>query len=237
MKYLNYGMATLVLIVVGLVQCSNNSKKSNWAWLFHDTSIAAWRSTHGNEFPEQGWKVGENELTVLAATGTTPAGTDIITKDQFSNFELELEIKLTEGANSGIKYFVSDQYQGKKGKYLGLEYQLIDDEKHADAKLGKDGNRTMASLYDLIPASKDKHVNPPGTWNKIRIMVNGAHVQHWLNGEKVLEYNRESESFRELLSQSKYKDYENFGQLPQGHILLQGHKDEVAFRSIRIRTW
>ena len=231
----------LMALILGNIGCQSKVKKqkskSDWISLFDGTSTDAWQSTHSNEFPKQGWKVEGNVLTVLAKTDSTPAGKDIITKNQYSNFELELEIKLTEGANSGIKYFVVNDFPGYEGQYLGLEYQLIDDQRHADAKLGNNGNRTMASLYDLIPAAKDKNVNPPGQWNKIKLLVDGNHVEHWLNGQKVLEFDRKSDAFRQLVALSKYKDFQNFGEVQQGHILLQGHSDEVAFRAIRIRTW
>jgi len=234
-----------IVTILVYVQCNsgekkgqiNSVKKSDWIILFDGTSTDAWQSSHSDEFPKQGWKVEGNVLTVLAKTDSTPAGKDIITKDQYSNFELELEIKLTEGANSGIKYFVVDDFPGYEGQYLGLEYQLIDDQRHPDAKLGANGNRTMASLYDLIPAARDKKVNPPGNWNKIKLLVDGNHVEHWLNGQKVLEFDRKSDAFRQLVALSKYKNFQNFGEIPQGHILLQGHSDEVAFRVIKIRTW
>ncbi len=220
----------------GQSNTKNKQKKSDWVTLFDGTSTNEWRSTHSDEFPKQGWKVEGNVLTVLAKTESTPAGTDIITKKLYSSFELELEINLTEGANSGIKYFVSDAFPGYEGQYLGLEFQLIDDERHPDAKLGRDGNRTMASLYDLIPPVKDKKVNPPGKWNKIKLVVDGNHVEHWVNGKKVLEFDRKSDSFRQLVKISKYKDFKNFGEIPEGHILLQGHSDQVSFRNIKIKT-
>lgn len=210
---------------------------NKWVWLFNGTSTNMWKSFHSDNFPEQGWKVEGNVLTVLSKTETTPAGHSIITKAQYSNFELELEFKLTKGANSGIKYFVVNNFPGYEGQYLGLEFQLIDDKRHPDAKLGVNGNRTTASLYDLIPAPKNKKVNPPGKWNKVRIIVDGCHVEHWLNGKKILGFDRESETFRSLVAKSKYKGFKNFGENLEGHILLQGHNDEVSFRTIRIRTW
>lgn len=225
-----------IINVQGQSVNKNTSKKSDWVALFDGTSKDAWRSAHSNAFPEKGWKIEGNVLTVLAKTESTPAGKDIVTKKMYSNFELELEVNLTKGANSGIKYFVSDSFPGYEGQYLGLEFQLIDDERHPDAKLGRDGNRTMASLYDLIPASKNKKVKLPGEWNKIRIIVSGNHVEHWLNGKKVLEFDRMSDEFRKLVSVSKYKNFKNFGEIPEGHILLQGHSDQVSFRNIRIRT-
>ncbi len=233
----------LLLIATALLhaQCNteqnDTSRKTDWEWLFDGSSTDAWQITHSSEFPEQGWNIEENVLTVLAKTDSTSAGKDIITKNQYSNFELELEIKLTEGANSGIKYFVVNDFPGHEGQYLGLEYQLIVDERHADAKLGNNGNRTMASLYDLIPAEKNKKVNPPGQWNKVKILVDENHVEHWLNEQKVLEFDRKSDAFRQLVALSNYKDFQKFGEIPKRHILLQGHSDEVAFRSIKIRTW
>lgn len=214
----------------------NKQKKSDWIILFDGTSTNEWKSLHSDKFPEQGWKVEGNVLTVLSKTETTPAGTDIISKKLFSNFELELEVNLTEGANSGIKYFVSNAFPGYEGQYLGLEFQLIDDAKHPDAQLGRNGNRTMASLYDLIPASKDKKVNPPGQWNKLKLIVDGNHVEHWLNRKKILEFDRKSDSFRNLVALSKYKNFKEFGEIPEGRILLQGHSDQVSFRKIRIRN-
>lgn len=218
-------------------QQPSGSTKGNWVWLFEGESTDAWRDLKSTQFPEQGWIVEDGVLTVLGKNGNEPYGHDIITKDQYSNFELELEFKLTKGANSGIKYFVRNDFPGHEGNYLGLEYQLIDDERHADAKMGKDGNRKLASLYDLIPPLKNKKVNSPGKWNKANILVDGSHVEHWLNGEIVLEFNRHSDSFRKLVSESKYKKLQKFGESSQGHILLQGHGDEVSFRQIRIRTW
>lgn len=245
MRHINYFLKVIFLLGISccLWQCSGtkgqdnqDEKKENWISLFDGSTTSEWRSLNSQSFPEQGWLVKDGELIVLSKTENSPAGKDIITINQFSSFELELECKLTEGANSGIKYFVVNNFPGNEGKYLGCEFQLIDNERHADALLGRDGNRTMASLYDLIPASGAKQPNPAGQWNKVRLLVKGNHVEHWLNDEKVVEYDRGSEHFRELVKISKYKELKDFGEAPQGHILLQGHSDEVAFRSIRIRN-
>ncbi len=150
-------------------------------------------------------------------------------------FFLKLEFKLTEGANSGIKYFVTEK-EKSDGSAIGLEYQVLDDERHPDAKEGNhEGSRTVASLYDLIKA-ENKMVKPMGEWNEARIFSNGTHVEHWLNGKKVLEYERGSAAYRKLVAESKYKIWENFGEAPQGHILLQDHGNRVSFRNIRIKT-
>jgi hypothetical protein len=205
--------------------------------LFDGSSTDAWKDIKSDHFPEQGWVVENNILTVLANTEEREGGHDIVTKEQFSNFELELDVRLNEGANSGVKYMVVDNYPGKEGNYLGLEYQLIDNERHADARLGRNGNRRMATLYDILPAREGIKINQPGEWNKVKIIVDKDHVEHWLNGEKAVVYNRESDSFKELVRMSKYNTLQNFGGQERGHILLQGHGNEVSFRNIVITAW
>jgi hypothetical protein len=154
--------------------------------------------------------------------------------ESFSSFELKLEFKITPGANSGIKYFVDPELNKGEGSAIGLEYQILDDDVHPDARMGRDGNRTLASLYDLIAAPENKIVHPVGEWNEARIVARGNHVEHWLNGEKVLEFERGSPEFRELVARSKYKVWKDFGELPEGHILLQDHGNRVSFRNIKI---
>lgn len=216
---------------------NNQSKEKTQIVLFDGTSTNAWKDIKSDVFPEQGWVEYDGVLTVLAKTDKQEGGHDIITKEQFSNFELELEVRLSEGANSGVKYMVVDSYPDRKGQYLGLEYQLIDNEKHADALLGRNGNRKMAALYDILPARENIVINPPGEWNKVKISVNKNKVEHWLNGKKAVVYERNSDSYKELVRLSKYNDLENFGGQEKGHILLQGHGNEVSFRNIKITTW
>src|SRR5690606_13326093 len=157
----------------------------------------------------------------------------IVTEEAYADFELKVDFKITEGANSGIKYYVDTELNQGPGSSIGLEYQILDDERHPDAKLGNHpGSRTLASLYDLIQASPGKPVNPIGQWNTARIVSKNNHVEHWLNGVKVLEYERKSEAYRNLVRESKYVDWPNFGELEQGRILLQDHGDRVAFRNI-----
>lgn len=197
---------------------------TGWHSLFNGTGVSAWKSAQGEGFPDSGWVIQNDMLVVL---GGKKAG-DIVTRAQYSSFELRLEFKLTPGANSGIKYFV------QPGTSLGLEYQILDDKGHPDAELGVAGNRTLASLYDLIPA-ENKQANPIGEWNRARILVQGSHVEHWLNDNKVVEFERGSQIFRALVAKSKYKELANFGRHTCGHVLLQDHGDTVCFRNIQIR--
>ncbi|MCX6335603.1 MAG: DUF1080 domain-containing protein [Bacteroidia bacterium] len=215
----------------------NDNTKKRQIILFDGKSTDLWKDIKSDHFPENGWVVKEGVLTVLAKTDNQEGGHDIVTKEQFSNFELELEVRLSEGANSGIKYMVINSYPGSEGQYLGLEYQLIDNERHEDALLGRNGNRKMAALYDILPARENIKINPPGEWNKVKIVVNGNRVKHWLNGEKIIEYDRSLDCFKELVRLSKYNKLVNFGGQEKGHILLQGHGNEVSFRDIKITTW
>lgn len=224
---------------------SRSEKGSGWRMLWDGKSTKGWRGAKLDSFPNKGWEMKDGELTVLGTGGAeAAAGGDIVTNERYGEFELVLDFKITEGANSGIKYFCEPNLDpitgtGAKattGSAIGLEFQILDDERHPDAKLGRSGNRTVASLYDLMTASPSKRASPIGEWNHARIVVRGAHVEHWLNYRKVLEYERGSEAFRALVAQSKYKSIPGFGEWPDGHILLQDHGNRVSFKNIKIRT-
>ena len=212
-------------------------KESGWKLLFDGKTSASWKGAYKPGFPEQGWQIKDGVLTVLASEGKEGGnGGDIVTTEQYRTFDLSFDFKLTPGANSGVKYFVTLS-EHNQGSAIGLEYQLLDDSLHPDAKLGRDRDRTLASLYDLIPANKQKRfIHPIGQWNTGRIIVYpNNHVEHYLNGVKVLEYERGSSAFRDLVAISKYKIWDNFGEAKQGHILLQDHGNGASFRSIKIR--
>lgn len=212
-------------------------KQNGWKLLFDGKTTNGWVGAHKQTFPEKGWEVKDGILKVLPSTGgESTNGGDIVTKEQYGAFEISFDFKLTKGANSGLKYFVTLN-EKSNGSAIGLEYQLLDDTLHPDAKAGRDGNRTLASLYDLIKAQKTtRFIRQPGNWNTARIIVYpNNHVEHYLNGIKVLEYDRGSQAFRDLVAISKYKVWPNFGEASKGHILLQDHGNEVWFKSIKIR--
>lgn len=211
------------------------SQKAQWEVLFDGKSTTNFRGVYKESFPDSGWAVQDGCLIHKASKGgESNSGGDIITKKQYRNFEFELEFNVAPGGNSGIKYFVLERQPRPAGSAIGCEFQILDDDLHLDAKKGKDGNRTIGSLYDLITA-KNKKPNPPGQWNKARIVVKGAKVEHWLNGDLVVSYTRGDDAWRALVATSKYKDIVGFGENPEGHILLQDHGDLVKFRNIRIR--
>lgn len=216
---------------------SEAEKFQGYQLLFNGTDFKGWRNVHATIMPDKRWTVKDGALGVMKSNGSE-TGNDIVTAGQYGAFELVFDFKLTEGANSGLKYFVDEQYDsgGKSG--IGLEYQVLDDAKHPDAKQGVVGNRTLASLYDLIPSTPlDKRFQRKiGDWNQGRIIVTSNQwVQHWLNGFKVVEYERNSNIFKALVARSKYANYAGFASAPAGHILLQDHGDEVWFKNIKIR--
>jgi len=217
---------------------TQDEKKNGVKLLWDGQTTQGWRGAYQQAFPEKGWEIRDGALSVVKSGGAESAhGGDIITTEEFGAFDLQFEFKLTDGANSGLKYFVTES-EGNKGSAIGLEYQVLDDEVHPDAKLGAAGNRTLASLYDLIPADKNpRGIHKIGEWNNGRVIVYPDNrVEHWLNGYKVVEYKRGNNIYKALVARSKYAQWENFGMADKGHILLQDHGDNVSFRSIKIQT-
>lgn len=213
-------------------------KSQGWKLLFDGKTNQGWVGAYKNTFPEKGWNIADGILKIQKSDGSesTSFG-DIVTTEEFAAFDLAFDFSITEGANSGVKYFVTLS-EGNKGSAIGLEYQILDDALHPDAKMGRDGNRTLSSLYDLIKAEKQpRFVRKPGEWNQGRVVVYPDNkVEHYLNGVKVLEYQRGSQAFRDLVAISKYAVWNGFGEAEKGRILLQDHGDEVRYKNIKIKA-
>jgi len=212
-------------------------KAQGYSLLYDGKSADQWRSYGGTDFPSKRWSYNDGTIQISKSDGSE-TGNDIVTRKLYGPaFEYEFEFKLTEGANSGVKYFVDQKFNSNGKSGIGCEYQVLDDERHPDAKLGKNGNRTIASFYDVIPADRPRNaVKKIGEWNQGRIVVQkDGTVQHFLNGYKVVEYVRGSPQFKEFVAGSKFAKFDGFGLSQEGNLLLQDHGDNVFFRSLKVK--
>jgi hypothetical protein len=206
---------------------TEKEKKEGWKLLFDGKTTKGWRRFKGKGMPDK-WKVADGVLGFYPDDGKN--GGDIVTTDKYANFELVLDWKISEGGNSGLMYRVSET---EGAPYMtGPEYQLLDNAKHSD---GKNPKTSAASCYALYAPSKDM-TKPIGEWNRTRLVVNGNHVEHWLNGKKVVEYELGSDDWQKRVKASKFKDMAKFGKETKGHIDLQDHGNRVEFRNIKIRV-
>lgn len=211
--------------------------EESWISLFDGSKESfeqAWRVYNQDGLPDYGWQV-EDGLLVFRPPQQEDwtSGLDIITRETFEDFELQLEWMVSEAGNSGIFYHVLEQ-PTQEIYWSGLEMQILDNENHPDADMGVNGNRKAGSLYDLIPA-QPQNARPFGEWNSVRIVSQGNTVEHFQNGEKVLEYERFTPGWFEMLRNSKFSNHNEFGAIRSGHIGLQDHGDVVKFRNMRIK--
>jgi hypothetical protein len=204
-------------------------QKEGWRLLFDGKTPAGWRGFKQPEFPANRWLV-EDGCIRRTGDGGGRRTADIITVDTFTDYELSLEWRVAKAGNSGVKYLVTEEREGP----VAHEYQILDDDNHPDGKVGP--HRHTAAFYDVLPPAKGKPLRPVGEWNQSRLLVQGNHVEHWLNGQKVLEYELGSPELKAAIVKSKFKDVAGFGDKIPGHILLQDHGDDVSFRSIKVRS-
>jgi len=214
---------------------SKQEESEGWKLLWDGETTQGWRGAKLTDFPQKGWVVEDGILKVLKADGgESTNGGDIVTTRKYKNFVLKADFKITKGANSGIKYFVDTELNQGAGSSIGCEFQILDDINHPDAKLGVGGNRQLGALYDLIPTIPNKPYRG-SFFNTAMVVVKDNHVEHWLNGVKIVEYERNTQMWNALVAYSKYNVWSDFGNFETGHILLQDHGDEVWFQNIKIK--
>jgi hypothetical protein len=235
--------ALAVTLVAALAQVATPSAgtpaNDGWITLFDGRTLDGWRGYRQPDASGTRWRVQDGLLTLPARGPQDPRSVDLITADTYDRFELSFEWRVSPGGNSGVKYFVLEDHNSA----IGHEYQILDDERHSDAKLGR--HRQTASFYDVLPPSApatSPAFKPAGDWNTGLIRVapsrnvpGGTSVHHELNGVRVLEYELDSPELRAAIAKSKFKDIERFGTLQKGHLLLQDHNDQVWYRNVRVR--
>ncbi len=230
-RYFTVSLVALLLLAASAApgaapnQLTPEEKAAGWKLLFDGQTTHGWHSFKKDTFPAKGWVVEDGWLHCLGERGG-----DVVSEGQYDQFELEWEWKLAPAGNSGLKYFVTDS----RNSALGHEYQMLDDDKHPDGKLGE-GKRVTAAFYDVLKPTVKPPTRPMGEVNQSRIVVRGNHVEHWLNGVKVLEYECGSPEEKAAVAKSKFKNTAGFGDRVKGHILLQDHESNVWFRSIKLR--
>lgn len=210
-------------------ELSAAEKKAGWKLLFDGKTTKGWHNYLKKDVSPK-WKI-ENGALVMSEK---EAG-DLATDAEYDDFELELEWKIAEGGNSGIMYHVHEDPKFKEPYRTGPEMQVLDDERHPDAKQGKNGNRTAGSLYDMLPPVK-KATKPAGQWNKVKLLIKDGKAEHWMNGTKIVEYPTTGPEWEKMVSDSKFKGWEAFGKYNKGRIALQDHGDVVMYKNIKIRT-
>ena len=222
---------------------SADERRAGWRLLFDGTTFNGWRGLGYDTVPTAKWKIENGTIRKLAdgdvprlPDGQPAAGGDLMTKDTFRDFELTWQWKISRAGNSGVKYNVSEEISmanAPNHAALGFEYQMLDDSLHEDNKVP---SHRAGALYDLVPPSASKHLAPVGEWNSSKIVFRGNHGEHWLNGQKIVEFELGTPVMDSLLAKSKYHNIPHFAEKRAGHIVLQDHVDEVFFRNIKIHV-
>ena len=215
---------------------------AGWRLLFDGSTLRGWRGLGRDSVPSAHWVVEQGTIAKIAsgripvaADGQPLAGGDLMTVDAWRDFELAFEWKVSAGANSGVKYNVDEALSTTlepRNAAKGFEYQVLDDDRHEDGKLP---SHRAGALYDLVPPNARKALRPVGEWNRSRIVLRGNHGEHWLNGEKVVEYDLGTPTMDSLLVASKYRPIPWFAERRRGHVVLQDHGDAVWFRALKLR--
>ncbi|GAB3576785.1 DUF1080 domain-containing protein [Spirosoma luteolum] len=238
MNYLRLSAAGLLALAL---TCSNHPAnadatarppKGKWETLFDGKDFKGWHNyLKAGQPVSDKWAVDNGAIHYTGGGG----GGDLVTDKEYGDFELELEWKVSEGANSGIIYHVHEDPKYRATYQTGPEMQVLDNERHPDAKMGRDGNRTAGSLYDLQKPVTPNAAKPAGEWNKARLVIKDGKAEQYLNGKKTAEYPTSGPEWDKMVAESKFKGWEGFGKYATGHIALQDHGDKVWFRNIRIR--
>jgi hypothetical protein len=217
-------------------------RAAGWRLLFDGATLRGWRGLGRDTVPTAHWTVEDGAIRKIAsgrvpvqADGQPIGGGDLMTADSYGDFELAWEWKVSPAGNSGVKYNVSERLSTAiepRHAAKGLEYQMLDDDRHPDGQIVR---HRSGDLYDLIAANERKRLRPVGEWNRSRIVFRGPHGEHWLNGEKVVEFDLGTPRMADALAASKYLDWSWFGERRRGPIVLQDHNDAVWFRSLKLR--
>jgi cytochrome c len=235
-------IAALLLLSLELTQPAAQASGDGWRDLFDGHTLAGWRNYGGDENDVRKWTVQDGTLALVqkgpfpmwdlikSVIMGGPSGDLVYYREKFQDFELSLQWKISPGGNSGIFYLVANEKENAVWR-TGVEMQVLDNDAHADGQIK---NHRAGDLYDLISADPET-VRPPGEWNDVLIRVKDNHIEHWLNGVKVVSVERGSDEWNKLVAASKFADMPGYGKSESGHIVLQDHGDPVWYRNIRVR--